>query len=110
MKKLITLYVFLVLLYSCGTSKSVLSADKAVIETTIDLVNVNDDRVSVTINPGSFSKQSISFFIPKRFPGLIVRMTMASIFRSLRLLIIRVMNFWLLLSEPMNGISPMQRN
>ncbi|MEP0131600.1 MAG: peptidase M61 [Eudoraea sp.] len=69
MKKLITLYVFLVLLYGCGTSKSVLSADKAVIETTIDLVNVNDDRVSVTINPGSFSKQSISFFIPKTVPG-----------------------------------------
>jgi predicted metalloprotease with PDZ domain len=69
MKKLITLYVSLVLLYGCGTSKSVLSADKAVIETTIDLVNVNDDRVSVTINPGSFSKQSISFFIPKTVPG-----------------------------------------
>ncbi len=69
MKKLIILYVFLVLLYGCGTSKSVLSADKAVIETTIDLVNVNNDRVSVTINPGSFSKQKISFFIPKTVPG-----------------------------------------
>ena len=64
MKKLIVLYAFLVLLYGCGTSKSVLSADKAVIETTIDLVNVNNDRVGVTINPGSFSKQNISFFIP----------------------------------------------
>ncbi len=69
MKKLITLSVFLTLLYSCGASKSVLSADKAVIETTIDLVNVNNDRVSVTINPGSFSKQNISFFIPKTVPG-----------------------------------------
>jgi predicted metalloprotease with PDZ domain len=69
MKKLIVLYVFLVLLYGCGTSKSVLSADKAVIETTIDLVNVNNDRVGVTINPGSFSKQNISFFIPKTVPG-----------------------------------------
>lgn len=69
MKKLIILYVLLVLLYGCGTSKSVLSADKAVIETTIDLVNVNNDRVSVTINPGSFGKQNISFFIPKTVPG-----------------------------------------
>ncbi|WP_297702923.1 peptidase M61 [uncultured Eudoraea sp.] len=69
MKKFIILYVFLVLLYGCGTSKSVLSADKAVIEATIDLVNVNNDRVSVTINPGSFSNQKISFFIPKMVPG-----------------------------------------
>jgi len=69
MKKLIILYVFLVLLYGCGTSKSLLSADKAVIETTIDLVKVNNDRVSVTINPGSFSNQKISFFIPKMVPG-----------------------------------------
>lgn len=52
MKKLIILYVFLVLLYGCGSTKSVLSADKAVIETTIDLVNVDNDRVRVTMNPG----------------------------------------------------------
>ncbi|MGB5205966.1 MAG: peptidase M61, partial [Eudoraea sp.] len=69
MKKLIILYVFLVLLYGCGSTKSVLSADKAVIETTIDLVNVDNDRVRVTMNPGSFSKQNISFFIPKTVPG-----------------------------------------
>ncbi|MGB5227710.1 MAG: peptidase M61 [Eudoraea sp.] len=69
MKKLFFLYVFLVFLYGCGTSKSVLSADKAVVVTTIDLVNVTNDRVSVTINPGSFSKQKISFFIPKTVPG-----------------------------------------
>ncbi|MGB5429281.1 peptidase M61 [Eudoraea sp.] len=69
MKKLFFLYVFLAFLYGCGTSKSVLSADKAVVVTTIDLVNVTNDRVSVTINPGSFSKQKISFFIPKTVPG-----------------------------------------
>ena len=69
MKKLFFLYVFLAFLYGCGTSKSVLSADKAVVVTTIDLVNVTNDRVSVTINPGSFSNQKISFFIPKTVPG-----------------------------------------
>jgi predicted metalloprotease with PDZ domain len=69
MKKLFIPYVFLVLLYGCGASKSVLSEDNAVIETTIDLVNVDNDRVSVTIDPGSFSKQDISFFIPKTVPG-----------------------------------------
>ncbi|MBT8181640.1 MAG: peptidase M61 [Eudoraea sp.] len=69
MKKLFISYVFLVLLYGCGASKSVLSEDNAVIETTIDLVNVDNDRVSVTIDPGSFSKQDISFFIPKTVPG-----------------------------------------
>lgn len=69
MKKFIILYVFLALLYSCGTSKSVLSEENTVIETTIDLVNVANDRVNVTINPGSFSKNNISFFIPKTVPG-----------------------------------------
>ena len=69
MKKLIILYVFLALLYSCGTSKSFLSEENTVIETTIDLVNVSNDRVNVTINPGSFSKNNISFFIPKTVPG-----------------------------------------
>lgn len=69
MKKLIILYAFLALLYGCGTSKSVLSAENTVIETTIDLVNVDNDRVNVTINPGSFSENNISFFIPKTVPG-----------------------------------------
>ncbi|NNL01979.1 MAG: peptidase M61 [Eudoraea sp.] len=69
MKKLFISYVFLVLLYGCGASKPVLSEGSAVIETTIDLVNVDNDRVSVTIDPGSFSKQDISFFIPKTVPG-----------------------------------------
>ena len=69
MKKLIIPYVFLALLYSCGTSKSFLSEENTVIETTIDLVNVSNDRVNVTINPGSFSKNNISFFIPKTVPG-----------------------------------------
>ncbi len=69
MKKLIILYVFLALLYSCGTSKSLLSEENTIIETTIDLVNVANDRVNVTINPGSFSKNNISFFIPKTVPG-----------------------------------------
>ena len=69
MKKLIILYAFFTLLYGCGTSKSVLSAENTVIETTIDLVNVDNDRVNVTINPGSFSENNISFFIPKTVPG-----------------------------------------
>jgi predicted metalloprotease with PDZ domain len=69
MKKLIILYISLAVLYGCGASKSVQSADKAVIVTNIDLVNVTNDRVRVTVNPGSFSNQNISFFIPKTVPG-----------------------------------------
>ena len=69
MKKLFILYVFLTLLYSCGTSKSVLSAENTIIETTIDLINVDNDRVNVTINPGSFRTIKISNFITKTVPG-----------------------------------------
>ena len=35
----------------------------------IDLVNVQEDKVQVTINPGAFTQDQISFYIPKTVPG-----------------------------------------
>ncbi|HUH45961.1 MAG TPA: hypothetical protein VLZ54_02310, partial [Arenibacter sp.] len=37
--------------------------------TTIDLVNVVDDRVKVVVDPGRFTVDKITFFIPKTVPG-----------------------------------------
>ncbi|XLS28225.1 peptidase M61 [Flavobacteriaceae bacterium M23B6Z8] len=36
---------------------------------TIDLVNIQDDRVMVEIDPGRFTAQTVTFYIPKTVPG-----------------------------------------
>lgn len=56
-------------LYSCGSTKALLSADKAPIFTTLDLKNVVDDKVKVTLDPGSFTSEEVIFYIPKTVPG-----------------------------------------
>jgi len=66
----ISLSLVIVLLFSaCGAAKKTLSADKIAIKVTMDLVNVNDDKVLVAIDPGSFNTDMVSFFIPKTVPG-----------------------------------------
>jgi len=55
--------------YSCGSTKALLTAEKTPIHTSIDLVNVVDDKVMVTVNPGTFTTDDISFMIPKTVPG-----------------------------------------
>ncbi len=59
----------LVLLLSCGATKPLTTADKAPVAVSIDLVNVQDDRVLVTIDPGKFTQEEIYFYIPKMVPG-----------------------------------------
>ncbi len=59
----------LVLLLSCGASKVLTTADKAPIAVDIDLVNVRNDRVLVTIDPGQFTEEEVIFNIPKIVPG-----------------------------------------
>lgn len=59
----------LVLLLSCGATKPMTTADKAPVAVSIDLVNVQDDRVLVTIDPGQFTQEEIYFYIPKIVPG-----------------------------------------
>ena len=35
----------------------------------MDLINVPDDRVRVTLDPGAFPEGPVRFFIPKTVPG-----------------------------------------
>jgi predicted metalloprotease with PDZ domain len=66
----ISLSLVIVLLFSgCRAAKKTLSADKVAIKVTMDLVNINDDKVLVAIDPGSFNTDMVSFFIPKTVPG-----------------------------------------
>lgn len=69
MKKICTVFLIGVLLYGCGSARALITADKSPIMASIDLVNVKDDKVMVEINPGAFTSDAVSFFIPKTVPG-----------------------------------------
>ena len=46
-----------------------LSKSKNQVLATIDLVNINDDKVKTIVNPGKISTENIKFYIPKTVPG-----------------------------------------
>jgi len=58
-----------IVFYGCGSTRGLVTADKTPIRTSLDLKNVNDDKVMVSIDPGSFSTDEVSFHIPKTVPG-----------------------------------------
>ena len=69
MQRVMIMALLISVLYGCGSSKAVLSADKTPIMTSMDLINVTDDKVRVEINPGRFTEELVSFYIPKTVPG-----------------------------------------
>jgi predicted metalloprotease with PDZ domain len=69
MKNSILVYLVTGLFLSCGATKGLQSVEDAVIVTHIDLVNVIDDKVKVTIDPGAFRLEEVVFQIPKTVPG-----------------------------------------
>jgi predicted metalloprotease with PDZ domain len=69
MRKIIIAIALALLFNACGTGKSLLSDDNSPILTTIDLVNVVDDRVRVEMNPKAFTTETVLFRIPKTVPG-----------------------------------------
>ncbi|MGB0891186.1 MAG: lipoprotein, partial [Flavobacteriaceae bacterium] len=68
MKKIILGLVSLALLASCSTTKN-LSKNKSLIETTINLNNVVDDKVTVEINPQKIKENTVVYQIPAIVPG-----------------------------------------
>ncbi|SIQ22700.1 Predicted metalloprotease, contains C-terminal PDZ domain [Maribacter ulvicola] len=69
MKKNVLIFAYALVLYGCGAGKSLLSVESSPIVTSIDLVNVVDDKVQVGINPGAFTSATVIFRIPKTVPG-----------------------------------------
>ncbi len=69
MKKISFLVILGLLLNACAGGKKLISADKSIIKTSIDLINVNDDKVLVSIDPGAFNEETVYFYIPKTVPG-----------------------------------------
>lgn len=69
MRKIVVAFVLGVFIYGCGSNKALLTAEKAPVLVQIDLLNVKDDKVMVTVDPGAFTSEDISFLIPKTVPG-----------------------------------------
>lgn len=68
MKKIIYALAVSATLFACKTTKTSVSEEQPIL-TVIDLVNVQDDKVMVSIDPFKFTADSTTFYIPKTVPG-----------------------------------------
>lgn len=69
MRKIVLAALCGVLFYNCGSTKTLVPADRAPIAAVLDLVDIADDKVMVVIDPGAFTTDDIVFYIPKTVPG-----------------------------------------
>ncbi|WP_026915750.1 peptidase M61 [Christiangramia portivictoriae] len=69
MKKLVMGLAAASMLFACKTQKNPQSAVEAPIMAQLDLVNVENDKVWVTVDPAEFKTASTIFNIPKTVPG-----------------------------------------
>ena len=69
MKRLLFPLLLAGVLAGCGAARNLPSATQADVKVAMDLVNVPDDRVQVTLDPGAFPEGPVRFFIPKTVPG-----------------------------------------
>ena len=69
MKRTVFLLLFAVIAAACGPLKNTPTQGKSPIQANIDLVNVLEDKVKVTIDPGIFVEDVVYFSIPKIIPG-----------------------------------------
>jgi predicted metalloprotease with PDZ domain len=68
MKKILYLFVFSLFINSCQVSRQTDSPDQPIIAS-LDLINVQDDKIKVTVDPGPITTEEIIFYIPKTVPG-----------------------------------------
>lgn len=67
MKKIMYAIVLASALIGCKTSLQ--RGDDDLIIANLDLVNIQDDKVMVSVDPGKFSSDETTFYIPKTVPG-----------------------------------------
>ncbi|MDT0649763.1 peptidase M61 [Autumnicola edwardsiae] len=68
MKKLIYALAMSFAIFGCKTTQSTIAEEQPIV-TKLDLVNVQDDRVMVSIDPAEFTTETTTFYIPKTVPG-----------------------------------------
>lgn len=73
MKKLIYSLALLTAVYSCKVTQTPEPAGPGLtpnpVVVNLDLVNVDNDKVKITVDPGKFTQDQITFHIPKTVPG-----------------------------------------
>ncbi|MFV8224343.1 peptidase M61 [Christiangramia aquimixticola] len=69
MKKIILSILATSFLFACKTTKVSTPVIDQPVVANIDLVNIEDDKVWVTVDPAKFSTDSTTFYIPKTVPG-----------------------------------------
>ncbi|WP_324719120.1 M61 family metallopeptidase [Salinimicrobium sp. HB62] len=68
MKKVIYALAFTATIWGCKAPQTNVSEDQPIV-TTMDLANVQDDKIMVTVDPGQIKTDTITFYIPKIVPG-----------------------------------------
>ena len=71
MKRIFSIFTLSLLLVACGSSKSKINdlATANPIASSINLSEVSNDKVPVTINPGRFTEETVTYRIPKVVQG-----------------------------------------
>ncbi len=69
MKRTFLYAITALIMYGCGAGKNLVSIDKTPVLVSMDLINVVNDQVKVVVDPGAFTKDIVSFRIPKTVPG-----------------------------------------
>lgn len=69
MKKILYTLALAVTLWSCKTGSSTGAAKSNVVDVTINLIDVKDDRVLVSVTPPQIKTDEIIYSIPKTVPG-----------------------------------------
>ncbi|WP_452226965.1 M61 family metallopeptidase [Lacinutrix cladophorae] len=71
MKRVFAIFGLSTLLVACGTSKTTSDAlaTSTAIETALDLTKVTNDKVPVTINPGRFTVETVTYRLPRVVQG-----------------------------------------
>jgi len=70
MKRILSAFIVGVILVGCGSAKRI--NDLAInlpITTSIDLTKVIDDKAPVTINPGRFTVETVTYHLPRVVQG-----------------------------------------
>ena len=70
MKNINFIYITaVVLFFGCATLKNDTSKKQSFIEASVDLINVENDKVKIIINPPKITQEEIIFYIPQIVPG-----------------------------------------
>ena len=69
MRKIIYSIAVLSIMSACKTQQVVEPGDDKQVVVSLDLINVENDKVMVTVDPGKFTDNNTTFYIPKTVPG-----------------------------------------